>query len=112
MKKLFNILLMLFVVTSFAPRQSAQAQSLACDQDVIVQADDWLSKIDGVVVDPNTSYRVTVNSFLADGGDNFSVLPEGTDRLGGEVDLDALKSYFAANSPVTPGPQDRITQVP
>ena len=69
-------------------------------------------KIDGVAVNPNASYRVTVNSFMADGGDNFSVLPEGTDRLGGEVDLDALKSYFAANSPVAPGPQDRITQVP
>jgi 5'-nucleotidase len=69
-------------------------------------------KINGVVVDSAASYRVTVNSFLADGGDNFSVLPEGTDRLGGEVDLDALVTYFGANSPIPPGPQDRITQVP
>ena len=67
--------------------------------------------IDGVQVDPGTGYRVTVNSFLADGGDNFSVLPDGTDRLGGEVDLDALVTYFGANSPVAPGPQDRITRV-
>ncbi len=65
--------------------------------------------IDGVVVDPAASYRVTVNSFLADGGDLFSVLVDGTDRLGGEVDLDALVTYFGANSPVAPGPQDRIT---
>lgn len=69
-------------------------------------------KIGGVVVDPGTGYRVTVNSFLADGGDNFSVLTEGTDRLGGEVDLDALVTYFGANSPVPPGPQDRFTQIP
>ncbi len=66
----------------------------------------------GVVVDPAAGYRVTVNSFLADGGDLFSVLTEGTDRLGGEVDLDALVTYFGANSPVAPGSQDRITVLP
>jgi 5'-nucleotidase len=68
--------------------------------------------INGVPVNPSANYRVTVNSFLADGGDNFSVLVEGTDRLGGDLDSDALEAYFAANSPVPPGPQDRITQVP
>jgi 5'-nucleotidase len=69
-------------------------------------------KINGVTIDPNAIYRVTVNSFLADGGDNFSVLRQGTNRLGGAVDLDALSDYFAAHSPVAPGPQNRITQVP
>jgi 5'-nucleotidase len=64
--------------------------------------------VNGVPVDPNGSYRVTVNSFLAEGGDNFTVLAQGTNRLGGAVDLDALVDYFAANSPVPPGPQDRI----
>jgi 5'-nucleotidase len=68
--------------------------------------------INGVEVDPGTDYRVTVNSFLADGGDNFAVLPDGTNRLGGEVDLDALVTYFGLNSPVAPGPQDRITGLP
>ena len=65
-----------------------------------------------MVVDPGATYRITVNSFLADGGDNFLVLTEGTDRLGGEVDLDALVTYFGANSPVPPGPQNRITLIP
>jgi 5'-nucleotidase len=69
-------------------------------------------KINGVTVDPNASYRVTVNSFLADGGDSFPILVQGTDRLGGAVDTDAFEAYFAANSPVPPGPQNRITQVP
>jgi 5'-nucleotidase len=69
-------------------------------------------QINGVTVDPAASYRVTVNSFMADGGDNLLVLVQGTDRLGGAVDIDALEAYFAANSPVAPGPQDRITQVP
>jgi 5'-nucleotidase len=69
-------------------------------------------KINGVPVDPNGSYRVTVNSFLADGGDRFTILTEGTDRLGGEVDTDALEKYFQANSPVAPGPQNRIVLLP
>ena len=67
--------------------------------------------IGGVMVEPGTGYRITVNSFLASGGDNFTVLVDGTDRLGGEIDLDALVTYFGDNSPVPPGPQDRITVV-
>ena len=69
-------------------------------------------EIGGVPVVAGDSYRITVNSFLADGGDNFSVLVDGTNRLGGEIDLDALVTYFGSNSPVPPGPQDRITRVP
>jgi 5'-nucleotidase len=67
--------------------------------------------IGGVAIVGTTNYRVTVNSFLADGGDNFATLVDGTNRLGGEVDLDALVTYFGANSPVAPGPQDRITRL-
>jgi 5'-nucleotidase len=69
-------------------------------------------QIHGVTVEYGASYRVTVNSFLADGGDSFPVLVEGTNRLGGEVDTDAFEKYFAANSPVAPGPQNRITVIP
>lgn len=69
-------------------------------------------KINGVTITPAASYRITVNSFLADGGDNFAVLRDGTNRLGGEVDTDAFEKYFAANSPVAPGPQNRITVGP
>jgi 5'-nucleotidase len=68
-------------------------------------------KLDGTTLGAGTDYRVTVNSFLSDGGDNFFELVNGTDRLGGEVDLDALVTYFGANSPVAPGPQDRITRL-
>ena len=64
--------------------------------------------IDGIPVDPVTSYRVTVNSYLADGGSNFSVLTAGTDRLGNDIDLDALVAYFGSAGAVAPGPQDRI----
>ena len=68
--------------------------------------------LNGVPLDMAASYRVTVNSFLADGGDNFTALIQGTNRLGGAVDTDALEAYFKAFSPVAPGPQNRITTVP
>lgn len=68
--------------------------------------------LNGVPLDMNAVYRVTVNNFLADGGDNFTVLREGTDRLGGAQDLDALEAYLTDFSPVPPGPMDRIIQIP
>ena len=61
------------------------------------------------VVDAQT-YRVTVNSFLADGGDRFFVLREGTNRVGSLVDTDALEQYFATG-PKAPPAQTRITVV-
>jgi 5'-nucleotidase len=83
------------------------ATGLACSK-----VDPQSIRINGMMVMPGTSYRVTVNSFLADGGDNFTVLTLGTNRLGGAVDTDALESYFAANSPVAPGPRNRILVLP
>ena len=67
--------------------------------------------IDGEPVEADRSYRVTVNSYLAGGGSGFSVLLEGTERVGGDVDVDALVAYFAGNDAVAPGPQDRITRL-
>lgn len=48
----------------------------------------------GAALEPATSYSVTVNSFIASGGDNFSVLRDGTNRVIGPVDLDALVTYI------------------
>ena len=67
-------------------------------------------KINGTTVSPTAQYRVTMNSFLADGGDNFAAFREGTNTLGGEVDTDAIVAYFAARSPVAPGPRNRIVR--
>lgn len=78
--------------------------------------------LNGSSIDLNASYRITVNNFLADGGDKFYVLKQGTDRLGGAQDIDALEAWF--NNPdadadpvkpgvqVAPGPQDRINWLP
>jgi 5'-nucleotidase len=68
--------------------------------------------INGVPVNPAASYRVTVNSFLADGGDGFVVLVQGTNRLGGAVDTDAFEAHLQANPEgVAPGPMNRITRL-
>lgn len=60
------------------------------------------------VVDGQT-YRVTVNNFLAGGGDGFSVLTGGTNAVTGPIDLDAFTAYLTARSPVSPPATDRIT---
>lgn len=65
--------------------------------------------IAGAPLDPAATYRVTMNSFLADGGDGFSVFTGGTQTLVGGIDLDAFTAYlegFAA--PVEAPGTDRI----
>lgn len=50
----------------------------------------------GVPVDPGKTFRVTVNNFLAAGGDGFTTLIGGTGLLGGAQDIDALIAYLSA----------------
>ena len=49
----------------------------------------------GTVQNPTKTYRVTVNNFMADGGDGYSTLLKGTNRIGGAQDIDALTAYLA-----------------
>ncbi len=67
-------------------------------------------RLGGVAISPTATYRVTVSSFLADGGDGFTVLKQGTARLGGDVDVDALEVYITARSPLAPPALNRITR--
>ena len=61
----------------------------------------------GKVLEPAREYRVTVNSFMAGGGDSFSTFLKGKAPLGGALDLDALVDYMmrfkAPNAPYAPG---------
>jgi len=50
--------------------------------------------INGQPIQMTVVYSVTVNSFMASGGDNFTVLTEGVNRVIGPVDLDALVNYI------------------
>jgi 5'-nucleotidase len=54
-------------------------------------------RLDGNPVDPARTYRVTVNNFLASGGDSYSVLTQGTDAVDAGLDLDALEAWLATN---------------
>jgi 5'-nucleotidase len=71
--------------------------------------------LNGTAIDPASNYRIVINSFLADGGDKFFVLKEGTDRLGGDLDLTALQDYLKgledAGTPAIPPALDRITRL-
>jgi 5'-nucleotidase len=73
-------------------------------------------QLNGVTLDPAQNYRVTVNSFLAPGGDGFTLLKEGTNPVGGAVDVDAMEAYLTARSTLAaplPAPAlDRITRLP
>ena len=69
-------------------------------------------KINGMPVDPARHYRISVNNYLAEGGDQFYVLTQGLNRLGGALDLEALENYFKVNPKVKPGLTDRITLSP
>jgi 5'-nucleotidase len=67
--------------------------------------------LNGRPIDAATSYRVTVNDYLAAGGDGFTVLKQGTARQVGVYDADALYRYFQANSPIAPASADRIARM-
>ncbi|MEU5906245.1 bifunctional metallophosphatase/5'-nucleotidase [Micromonospora sp. NPDC047527] len=62
----------------------------------------------GTAVDTAATYRVTVNNFLAGGGDGFSALTGGTNLVTGQIDLDAFVAYLTAQSPVSAPTLDRI----
>ena len=67
--------------------------------------------LNGRRIDPAASYRVTVNNYLAIGGDGFTALKEGTALQFGGYDVDALYAYFQASGPIAPLPPDRIARL-
>ena len=67
-----------------------------------------LLTVDGQPVSAEAVYRVAMNSFLASGGDNFTVFREGTDPTGGVQDVDALEAYIAAAGTLAPPALGRV----
>ena len=67
--------------------------------------------LNGVKIDPSARYRVTVNNYLAEGGDGFAAFTGGADPRTGIYDVDALYEYFGANSPIGPASGGRITRM-
>lgn len=69
-------------------------------------------RLNGVAIEPQQRLRVTVNSFLAGGGDNFSVFKQdGQDVRTGMMDIDALERHVQRAGTVAPGTLDRIRRV-
>jgi len=74
--------------------------------------------IGGVAVDPAASYRITTNNFLADGGDDFQSLTQGTDRTTlSDFDIDSLVRYMAPTLPagapaIAPPALNRVDVIP
>jgi 5'-nucleotidase len=66
--------------------------------------------LNGERIEASKSYRVTVNNYLALGGDGFTALKDGTAQQFGIFDDEALFAYFQANSPIAPGAADRIAR--
>jgi 5'-nucleotidase len=69
------------------------------------------TSLNGQPIEPARGYRVTVNNYLAVGGDGFTVLKEGSRQQFGIYDVDALYGYFQANSPISPVAADRIVRM-
>ncbi|MEJ2516149.1 MAG: bifunctional metallophosphatase/5'-nucleotidase [Gammaproteobacteria bacterium] len=68
--------------------------------------------LNGVPLDLSATYQVTVNNFLADGGDNFGTFATITaPRLDGGNDLEALINYLGTFSPVSPPAVDRVNEL-
>lgn len=69
--------------------------------------------VDGAPIDEAAEYRIGTFSFLAQGGDNFRVLAEGSGTAdSGLVDRDAWIAYLEANPGLTPEFDERAVGVP
>jgi 5'-nucleotidase len=67
--------------------------------------------IDGRPVQPEQQVRVTANNFIADGGDDQSVLRQGRERRAGPIDVDALEAYLKARPGLAPDGRPRIVRL-
>jgi 5'-nucleotidase len=74
---------------AYAWRDSAPAGARVIEESI---------RIDGKAWQRDATYRVTVNSYLAAGGDRFHVFLDGTERSGGPLDVDALAQYLSQQS--------------
>ena len=59
-------------------------------------------RLNGRRISPSARYRVAVNNYLANGGDGYSVLTQGTGATDAGLDIDALAAWLAKGQ-VVPG---------
>jgi 5'-nucleotidase len=72
-------------------------------------------KLDGVAIDPTTSYKVVTSNFVAAGQDFHVALRDQSAQTApvetGMIDKTPLEMYLTAHSPVSPAVESRITLV-
>lgn len=71
-------------------------------------------QLNGVELNLSATYIVTVNNFLADGGDSFTTFRQVDPalRIGGGIDLDELNNYLASEGPIDPPGTNRVNELP
>jgi 5'-nucleotidase len=68
-------------------------------------------KLHGESVEMARTYRITVNNFMASGGDTFTVLKQGNRVQEGEVDLVVAKLFMRVKGLINPPVLDRIQRI-
>ncbi len=71
-------------------------------------------KLNGEPIRAQRRYRITVNSYLAAGGDGFALLRDAADRSGGPLDVEALATYLrqhGSDAALAPDSQPRIQRL-
>jgi len=68
-------------------------------------------RLDDEAIEMDKNYRITVNNFMASGGDNFSVLKQGGNLQQGELDSVAVKLYLRTRGVVQVPALDRIERI-
>ncbi|MFA7587126.1 MAG: 5'-nucleotidase, partial [Novosphingobium sp.] len=66
--------------------------------------------LNGQGIDPAARYRVTVNGFLAQGGDGFTGFAGKPDTVTGPLDLDAMETWLKGDS-ARAVPQERRVEM-
>jgi 5'-nucleotidase len=69
-------------------------------------------RLHGIAIQRSATYRITVNNLLADGGSDLYILKQGTHRVAGPTDLDAMVAYFAKHPATAPSQMQRIDVAP
>lgn len=92
------------------PRLLSVSRGFVCDYLRQPKAGQHLQActLDGQPLAAQASYRVTMNSFLASGGDGFSTFRQGTHDVGGVLDVEAVELYLATHPDLALPDMDRV----
>lgn len=82
------------------PKMMAVSQGFSYQWRADVPQNERVSEVrlHGQAIDAGKQYAVIVNSFMADGGDGYTVLKSGTQRQLLGADIDAMEAYMSANA--------------